>query len=93
MSPTFEYGDMVIVERISGEQMMDEGDVVVYRQNGSRIVHRVVRVAGQNPPLYVTKGDANDAPDSVQLRQNEIEGRVLTSVPLAGWPTLILKKG
>jgi signal peptidase I len=75
MLPLIREGDQVLVTH--GGTNLQQGDVVVFRQGGKTVVHRVLRVkSGQTGSTYITKGDnvwRVDAP----VKASEIIGRVL----------------
>jgi signal peptidase I len=56
MRPLLQDGDAVrIVHGVNG---IRRGDIIVFRQQGGLVVHRVVRIDRRvTPPLFVTKGD------------------------------------
>jgi len=58
MAPLLCQGDVIVV-RLGGVRPRP-GDVVVRRQSGALVVHRVVKVDGEH---VVTKGDASLSPD------------------------------
>jgi signal peptidase I len=62
------------------------GDVVTFRQNSYLVTHRIVGDASGDPdnPWWVTRGDANGAPDAAYLRDEQIIGRVVAYVPWLG---------
>ena len=43
-------------------------------------------------PRYITKGDANNAPDQEEITKREIIGKVLFSVPYLGYAVDFAKK-
>lgn len=91
MTGEINKGDAVVYEQYD-EQIVKEGDVVVFNKDGKRIVHRVVdiqRIDGRN--RYFTKGDANDSWDSGYITEANIEGVVLFKVSYIGYPTILIR--
>ena len=91
MTGEINKGDMIIYERYDGQQIK-EGQVIVFTQNSSRIIHRVVHIEYEdNEYRYYTKGDANEDWDSGYITSADIVG--LTNIKLAyvGFPTLWLR--
>ena len=77
MEPELSVGDLIVVKESC---MFQKGDVVVYQDGSSLVVHRIIQM---DDDTVTTKGDANisaDEPVSV-LR---IKGKVLFSVPYVG---------
>ncbi len=91
MTGEINKGDMIIYEEYTN-QKIEEGQVIVFLDNKSRIIHRVVKIetiGGET--RYYTKGDANPANDLGYRTEADIVG--LTDVKLAylGYPTLWLR--
>ena len=68
MEPAIRTGDVIIVEPLRPEHEIREGDVITFRAADAPdmlITHRVIGIVSVNgePAAYVTKGDANEAPD------------------------------
>lgn len=92
MTGEINKGDMILYERYDG-QKIEEGQVIVFRQDEARIVHRVIQIENINGEVrYYTKGDANEDRDSGYRLDTDIVG--LTDVKLAfiGYPTLLLRE-
>ena len=84
MEPALSVNDLVFV---TSAQEVEEGDIVVFQQEGSLLIHRVVRKDGET---LVTKGDANDAPDP-PIRKDAIKGKAVGSLPWIGALILFVK--
>lgn len=85
MEPEFSPGDMLIIKK---ENAYQTGDVVTYEQQGSFITHRIIE---QDETSFLTKGDANNAPDGARIRYADIYGTVLFVLPGMGNVALFLK--
>ncbi len=73
MEPLFQSGDLVLVEHVDPKDV-HVGDIIVYKGcNGRLIIHRVAficqgdSVIGANQACFVTWGDNNPYPDSLQM--------------------------
>ena len=91
MTGEINKGDMIIYERYDG-QTIKEGQVIVFLDDTSKIVHRVVDieiVGGET--RYYTKGDANDGWDSGYRTEEDIFGLTDVKVAYVGYPTLWLR--
>jgi signal peptidase I len=75
MSPTLDVGDVIYVT--DGEPKV--GDIVVLNVDGQLVTHRIV---GLENGGFITKGDANEYPDTFQ--DVRITGIVRFHVPLLG---------
>ena len=92
MTGELNKGDIAIYEEYNG-QSIDEGQVVVFHQNGGKVIHRVVKkenINGQN--RYYTKGDANEDQDVGYITDGDIKGVVELKLPYFGYPTLWLRE-
>ena len=93
MEPKIHTGSIVAVKPSDNYKI---GDVITFGGNGNTktpTTHRVhdIRVE-KGKPIYITKGDANNAPDSKEVLPEEISGKVLFSVPLMGYAISAAKK-
>lgn len=82
MEPEIPVGSVVYAKYVS-PQLVETGDIIVYRNAESIITHRVVRnqtVEGQ----FVTKGDANKNQDPVPVPYSDYIGRVEHHFPAVG---------
>ena len=77
MEPTLSMDDMIIVRECDEYQV---GDVVVFQNGSSVVVHRIVRM---EDGMVVTRGDANNAEDA-EMEITRIKGLVVGSLPNAG---------
>jgi hypothetical protein len=71
MQPTFRTGQVLYVR--PDVQAVKPGDVVVYKQEGRYIVHRVLSVGMDG---YVTRGDNNPQADANPVAPGQVIGRV-----------------
>jgi signal peptidase len=81
MVPTFEKGDMVVVQ---GGTTVVAGDVVVYDSPIYKypIIHRVINITDAG---VTTKGDNNASPDPWVTPKEKIHGKAILRVPYLGW--------
>ncbi|MBC8571215.1 signal peptidase I [Zongyangia hominis] len=78
MEPTFSVGDMVVFKKREQYEMQD---VVIFRQGGSFVTHRIVGTAEGG---FITQGDANNAKDQDILDPKQIEGAMVAIIPWVG---------
>ena len=76
MNPLFQEGDTVLVSHDCATIV--PGMVVVFRQKGDLVAHRVVAIhqTDGTDPVYQTKGDNSPSLDPI-LRSNDILGKVV----------------
>ena len=73
MWPLFQDGDLLVVKKVSVEELRP-GDCVVYKKSGGNafIAHRIITVR----PKIVTRGDFKPANDKEPVPSSSIVGRV-----------------
>ena len=92
MTGELNKGDVVIFESYDG-QTIQEGQVIVFENNNSMIVHRVVDIKIINGiARYYTKGDANEHNDAGYITNADIVGFANYKIPALGYPSLWLRK-
>lgn len=86
MAPSIPRGAIAIIAKDRLDALA-AGDVVTFQApNGAVITHRITRVAEVGGLTYLeTKGDANVAADPDLVPASWVIGRVVFSVPLAGY--------
>ncbi len=77
MEPALSVNDLLVIRK-AGDYAV--GDIVVYQDGHSLIVHRIVQDNGET---VITRGDANHTEDSPIYRSN-IKGVVVGHIPLLG---------
>lgn len=93
MEPSIKTGSVVVVKPSDSYKI---GDVITFgpfTKTKPPTSHRVfdIRVeTGQ--PIYITKGDANNAPDAREVFHSEVMGRILFDVPYIGYAIASAKK-
>ena len=93
MEPKIQTGSIVVVRPRAAYAI---GDVITFRGTGEKnvsITHRVTEMrVDSGVPSYVTKGDANNTPDSRLIAQKDVIGGVLFSVPYLGYAVETARK-
>ncbi len=91
MTGELNRGDAAIFERYDGQDIR-EGQVIVFEDGKSMIVHRVVEIEYVNGQIkYYTKGDANEDRDAGFITNASIVGLVNHKIPYIGYPTLWMR--
>ncbi len=92
MTGEINKGDMIIYEQYD-DQKIEEGQVIVFSQGQSNVIHRVIKIEDiQGERRYYTKGDANPDPDFGYRTEADIVGLTDIKVPFVGFPTLWLRE-
>lgn len=84
MEPFIKTGSVAVIKP---SKVYKIGDVITYQiKDKNPITCRIVEIeVVDGKPFYITKGDANNAPDQKRLREEEIWGKVLFDVPYLGY--------
>lgn len=86
MSPEFEVTDLVIVKAPEDATSLEDGTVICYLSDNSLVTHRIVgqETASDGLMVYITQGDANNAPDRTRVDPSQIVGVYQTHIPELG---------
>ena len=76
MEPAIHTGSVVVMKPISNYKV---GDIITFGKNTKTEIpttHRIVETRIENDEtIFKTKGDANDTPDSNEVKQKEVLGK------------------
>jgi signal peptidase len=89
MEPQIKTGSVVMTKPASNYNV---GDIITfgpYSKTKAPTTHRITEVKGD---VYITKGDANNAPDARQISQKDIIGKVMFDVPYLGYVVSFVRK-
>lgn len=98
MEPAIPTGSMVAIERIDGEADLagiGTGDLITFMprpEDPTLITHRVISQGARadGTTVFITQGDANNAPDPDPVGAEQIRGKVRYHVPYAGHLSTLL---
>lgn len=86
MEPKVRMGSVAVVRSAAKYEV---GDIITFGEMSrtkTPTTHRIFEIRNENgEKIFVTKGDANNAPDQETVREREILGKVLFSVPYVGY--------
>jgi len=91
MEPTIKVGSLAVIQAKSDYQVQDvitfQNDPKVdFKKPGSTTTHRIVEIKKvADKTMYVTKGDANNTPDSENRIPSLVLGKVILAVPYVGY--------
>ncbi|MFH1745255.1 MAG: signal peptidase I [bacterium] len=99
MAPDIKMGSVVVVKphsTSSGQADYKIGDIITFGEiskTKTPTSHRIFDIkVVDGQPVFITKGDANNAPDQKEITGREIIGKVLFSVPYVGYAVNTAKK-
>lgn len=91
MKPTIDVGDLIIVSSIDASKLQT-GDVIQYVKEGQMVLHRIVEVTEtESSVFFISKGDANLAPDPDPVFPEQIKGKLNFIIPKIGWISIYFK--
>lgn len=87
MEPAIKVGAIVVIRP---ENTYRLGEVITVKDpkyTGQTITHRIFEIKKENGiTSYITKGDANNAPDGEERPAGTVLGKVLFTIPWVGYP-------
>ena len=93
MEPAIHTGSIIITKPAVKYNV---GDVITFgdlKRNEIPTTHRINEIKNDNGKLsYITKGDANNAPDRGEVMSSNVIGKVWFSVPYVGFIIDFIKK-
>jgi signal peptidase len=90
MEPTIPTGSLVVLGPVSAGEV-HVGDIIAYNKGNVKVCHRVISVEDGQSARFITKGDANNAPDGTPVAPEELTGKLALCIPLAGYVTQFMK--
>lgn len=93
MTGTINKGDAIIYERLGKEEVIEIGDIIVFKNDGVRVIHRVIDKKDSGSGMkYYTKGDANPNEDEGYRVEEDVIGKVRLRIPYIGQLTVKLNE-
>lgn len=96
MSPYFNRGDAVIINKLSDSEKdnLKKGDVIQFISGGRYVIHRIISVEEDNNlnRVFITKGDFNNVQDSGVVEYDQVVGKLVFIVPFIGYPSVWLNE-
>jgi signal peptidase len=94
MEPKMCPGDVVIIAKVPADKI-ELNDVIQFRvPDGVTVMHRVVEIQETEGggKVFITKGDANDEPDSEPVIPENVVGKAVMTIPKIGWASVAVKQ-
>jgi signal peptidase len=94
MEPKMYTGDVVIIAKVPADNIK-LGDVIQFRvPEEVTVMHRVIEIqeTENGGKLFITKGDANDQPDSEPVMPENVVGKAVMTIPKIGWASVAVKQ-
>ena len=89
MQPEINVGDVAITCQTNHNELK-KGDIIQYQGNGFTVIHRIydIKTNDSGETYFITKGDNNNAPDVNPVTKSQVMGKVIFTVPYAGYLSL-----
>lgn len=81
MEPTIQTGSLVVVQGVKPEAIGPDDVITFQDETGNTTTHRVVSIQDES---YVTKGDANETIDPMEVMKESLIGKVVFHIPYLG---------
>lgn len=91
MLPTFARGAVVVSKKVNSNYgQIDVGDILEFKTANGVVVHRVIDVVVDEKGKYTfkTQGDANNSPDDIEIKEEQVVGVVKIWIPYIGYPSV-----
>lgn len=93
MEPAVRTGSVILVSPAEDYRI---GDIITFGKFGKSnvpVTHRIAEIeVDQGEILYITKGDANAAPDARKVNRREVIGKTAVQIPYLGYLVNFIKK-
>jgi len=92
MTGAINKGDIIIFEKYDKQEVLDNNQIVIYGDEKSSIIHRIINVKNVNGETrYTTKGDANQEADEGYILKDDIKGVYKLKIPYVGYLSLWMR--
>lgn len=93
MEPAIHTGSVVVMAPTADYKIGEVITFGVISKTETPVTHRIkdIKIV-DGKPVYITKGDANNATDSKEISQSEVDGKVLFSIPFLGYALNFVKQ-
>ena len=82
MEPAIPVGGIVVIKPVDPETLRI-GDVICFRlSEPTSITHRIINITEEG---FITKGDANEDPDTWIVKKENVVGKVIATIPYLGY--------
>ena len=90
MTPSINKGDAVIIDKTYNKDKLKVNDVIAYKDKDDKIiVHRIINI--NRDGTFITKGDMNNTSDREYVKKDQIQGKVILTIPYIAYPSLVLR--
>ena len=84
MEPAIPVGSVVVIKPVDTETLK-VGDIICFKtesEHATTVTHRIFNITNEG---IITKGDANEDPDTWAVRKENVIGKVIAIIPFVGY--------
>lgn len=82
MEPAIPVGGLVVIKPVD-PGTLKTGDIICFKfSEDTSVTHRIVNITNVG---FVTKGDANEVPDQWTVKEENVVGKVILTIPFVGY--------
>jgi len=84
MEPAIPVGSVVVIKPVDPETLK-VGDILCFKietESPTTVTHRIINITSQG---FITKGDANEDPDTWIVKKENVVGKVIATIPYLGY--------
>ena len=90
MTPSIKKGDAVIIDKTYNKDKLKVNDIIAYIDKEDKIiVHRIINI--NKDGTFITKGDLNNTSDKEYVKKDQIQGKVILTIPYIAYPSIVLR--
>ena len=91
MHPYIDRGDAVLLNSSVNKNKLKTGDVIAFENDNKVVIHRLFEIKEEkDKTYYITKGDANNTTDDIEVTYSDIVGVVKFRIKYLAYPTVYL---
>jgi len=82
MEPAVPVGSVAVIKPVD-PNTLQKGDIICFKLSGpTSITHRIINITNEG---FITKGDANEDPDTWIVKKENIIGKLIFTIPYVGY--------
>ena len=81
MEPTLPVGSVVVIKPVDPNKLQKDEIICFKLSEPQSITHRIIDITDDG---FITKGDANNAPDNFVVEKKDVIGKVVFAIPYVG---------
>ena len=90
MTPSIKKGDAVIIDKTYNKDKLKVNDIIAYIDKEDKIiVHIIINI--NKDGTFITKGDLNNTSDKEYVKKDQIQGKVILTIPYIAYPSIVLR--